>query len=151
MTGEMTANLTWTHPVAWGVYLYALLSLGLGFGLLWLRHQILHPQRDQLLLDAAEVLLQLRAARQQLVAINRQADRGLDQLEELFHLVRGLFLAVLETRLVSLVLDRLQHKPIWLRLAARKGLETAFAQAETVVRTHRIKDRDEAAYEHRKS
>lgn len=140
MTGEMTVSLTWTHPVAWGVYIYAFLSLCLGFGLLWLRHQILRPQRDELLLDAAELHTQLRTARRQLGTINRQADRGLDQLEELLHLAQGLFLALLETRLVSVAMTRLHHKPIWLKLATRKGLAAAFAQADAVVRSHRIKD-----------
>lgn len=148
MMGEMTA-LTWTHPVAWVVYIYALLSLGLGVVLMWLRFQVIHPQREELLLDAAEMHQQLQEVREQLVTINRQADRSLDQLEALLNLTQGLFLALLETRLVTLVLARLRHQPIWLKLIARKGLETAFSQADLAVRTHRIKDRDEAAYEYR--
>lgn len=144
--GEMTV-LTWTHPVAWVVYIYAFLSLGLGLGLLWLRYQVIHPQREDLLAEAAEVQQQLREARAQLAMINRQADRGLDQLEQLLNLTQGLFLELIETKLVTNVLERMRYKPLWLKLATRKGIETAFDQADVLVRTHRIKDRDEAAYD----
>lgn len=144
--GEMTI-LTWTHPVAWVVYIYAFLSLGLGAGLLWLRYQVLHPQREELLLEAAEVRQQLCEARAKLAMINRQADRGLDQLEQLLNLTQGLFLELLETKLVTTVLERMRHRPLLLKLVTRKGLETAFDQADVLVRTHRIKDRDEAAYD----
>ena len=147
MTDVITESLSWGHPVAWGVYIYTFLSLGLALGLLWLRRQILHPQRDELLVQAAEVQVQLSQAHEQLVQINRQADRGLDQLEALLNLTQGLFLALLETRLVEVAMARLRKRPIWIRLLTRKGLETAIAQADAAVRTHHIKDRDEAAYE----
>ena len=149
MMGFMTEILSWGHPLAWGVYVYAVLSLGLAGVLFWLRQQVLIPQRATLLADAAEVHGQLSDATGQLVQLNRQFDRGLDQFEQALNLIQGLFLALLETRLITSAMLRLRRHPIWIKLATKKAIDVVFAQAQILVRTHHIKDRDEAAHEQR--
>lgn len=147
--GFMTEAISWGHPLAWSVYVYVGLSLMLAGALFWLRQNVIHPQRDSLLQEAAMAHEQITAAKLQLVQINRQFDRGLDQLEQMLNLIQGLFLALLETRLMTSAMLRLRKHPIWIKLAVKKGIDTVFAQAEAVVRTHHIKDRDEAAHEQR--
>ncbi len=147
--GFMTETISWGHPLAIGVYVYVGLSLLLAGVLFWVRYNVIHPQRAQLLSEAAQVHAQVVDVRAQLVLVNRQFDRGLDQLEQMLNLIQGLFLALLETRLVTSAMLRLRKHPIWIKLAVKKSIDTIFAQAETLVRTHHIKDRDEAAHEQR--
>lgn len=143
----MSEPISWTHPLAWGVYVFAVLNLFMAAGLFWVRQQIIYPQKGILLVDAAEVQAQLQEVTAQLVLVNRQADRGLDQLEQLLNLSQGLFLALIETKLVTEIITRLRKRPLVLKLVVKKSLETVFAQAEAAVRTHHIENRDEVIHE----
>lgn len=137
--------ITWTHPVAWGVYVYGVLSL-LTAGLLWwLRYSVLVPQKELLSQDLNDIQMQIQDARVQLKALNRQVDRGLEQLEDLLNLVQTLFIGLLETRLMGLILKKLKYQPLVLRFAIKQGLSQVFTRVLDIIKNKRITYDDEAA------
>jgi len=128
-------HLTWTHPLAWGVYAYACLSLITAFALLWFRITILRPERAQLAQEAPQIQQQVQAGRQQLRHLNRQVDRGLDQIEALLDIVTLYFLPVLESKLASLLLLKLDAHSSFIKLGSKKALQAIFSQLELALRT----------------
>lgn len=139
MTEWLYTELSWTHPLAWGVYVYALLSLLFAVGLLWFRHNILQVEAHQLALEAPQIKAQLQLGRQQLKQLNRQADRGLERLSALLDILSLYFLPLLESRLASLLLLRLSGQSLWLRLGSKKALELFFLRVEYALRTQHQK------------
>ena len=140
----MEDPLSWTHPIAWITYIYVVLSLGTAAIAFWLRTNILTPQKQQLSQDLNEIQMQIQQAQQDLKHANRQADKGMEQLENIFSLFEGLFLALLETRLVLLLMRKLRRKPFLLRIGVKKGVEQVFSVIHDLVKTKKI-DIDEAA------
>ncbi|MGV3525541.1 MAG: hypothetical protein ACO1RX_15030 [Candidatus Sericytochromatia bacterium] len=143
----LASPLHWGHPLAWLVYIWSAGNLILALALWWGRETILLPQADLLRADAHVIYAEITGVQAQLKAVNRQADRGLDQLEQLMNLIQGLFLSLLETRLVGLALRKLRHKPLVVRMVTTKGINVVLGQLETVVRTRHIEDRDETLNE----
>jgi len=140
----MEDPLSWTHPIAWITYVYVILSLGTAAIAFWLRTHILTPQKQQLSQDLNEIQMQIQQAQYDLKHANRQADKGMDQLSDIFSLFEGLFLALVETRLVLFLMRKLRRKPFLLRIGVKKGVEQVFAVIHNLVKTKNI-DIDEAA------
>lgn len=140
----MENPLSWTHPIAWISYIYTVLSLGTAAFAFWLRKNILTPQKQQLSQDLNEIQMQLQMAQVELKQANRQVDKGLEQLEDIFSLFEGLFLALLETRLILFLMRKLRRKPFLLRVGLKKGIEQVFSVIHNLVKTKNI-DIDEAA------
>lgn len=130
----MQTQITWTHPIAIGVYVYSALSLLTGLGVLWARHNILHPERDKLVQELPIIENQISEGYQQLKALNRQVDKGVEQIQDLFYIVNALFLPLLKTRVVGMLLNLLENRfekqPGWAKLVIEKGTETVFNQIE---------------------
>lgn len=143
----LASPLDWGHPLAWLVYIWSAGNLLLAAILWWGRQNILLPQADLLRADAHLIYGELTGLQAQLKAVNRQADRSLDQLEQLMNLIQGLFLSLLETRLVGLALRKLRNKPLVVRMVTTKGINVIVGQLETAVRTRHIEDRDETLNE----
>lgn len=146
----MQTQLNWTHPIAIGVYIYAVLSLGMGAGVFWVRHQILHPERDKLAQDLPVIEHQLKEGYKQIKALNRQVDKGVEQIQDLFYIINALFLPLLKTQLVGVLLDlmerRFDQKPGWAKLVIEKGADTVFSQIEEHIVIKKEEIHKEAAH-----
>ncbi len=140
----MEDPLSWTHPIVWISTIYIVLSLGTAAICFWLRKNILTPQKQQLSQDLNDIQMQLQKVQVELKQANRQADKGLEKLEDIFSLFQGLFLALIETRLIMLLMRKLRRKPFILRVGLKKGVEQVFSAIHGLVKTTKI-DIDEAA------
>lgn len=135
MTDWLYTDMTWTHPLAWGIYLYAALNILLALGLLWFRYRILQVEAHKLGYEAPHLKAQMQLGRQQLKQLNRQADRGLEQLSALLDILTLYFLPVLESRLASLLLLKLGTRSLWIRLGSKRILDLLFLRLEYLLRT----------------
>ncbi len=122
----------------WLVYVFSGLNLLFALILFLLRQQVLAPQMTQVLVEAAQVKADLKLARSQLTQINRQADRGLEQLEELLYLSQGWFIGLLESRFVPILIAYLGDYPGWFKFATKKGLSTALTRVDQIARDYSI-------------
>ncbi len=138
ITQFVSEPIHWNHPVAWLVYVFSGLNLLFALILFLLRQQILAPQMTHILLEAAQVKADLKAARSQLKQINRQADRGLEQLEELLYLSQGWFIGLLESRFVPILIGYLNDYPSWFKFATKKGFSTALTRVDKIARDYSI-------------
>ncbi|MBF2055448.1 MAG: hypothetical protein IGS03_18520 [Candidatus Sericytochromatia bacterium] len=139
MTDWLYTELSWTHPLAWGVYVYAGLSLLLAAGLLWFRYNILLVEAHQLAREAPQIKAQLQDGRAQLKALNRQADRGLERISAMLDILALYFLPLLESRLAGLLLLKLSAHSHWVRLGSKKALELIFIRVEDTLRSYHQK------------
>ena len=122
----MQDHLSWTSGLSIGIYIYSALALLLAMALGYVRHVILKEYADLLFGELPEVALVFDDAQHQLRELNRQVDRGMDHLASLFNLVQGLFLALLETRVIGWIMTRIHGAPLPVKLVARKGVEQGF-------------------------
>lgn len=139
MTDWLYTELSWTHPLAWGVYAYASLSLLFATGLLWFRYNILLVEARQLDREAPQIKAQLQDGRQQLKALNRQADQGLERLSGMLDILALYFLPLIESRLASLLLVKLSTRSLWVRLGSKKALDLLFIRVEDTLRSYHQK------------
>ena len=125
------------------VYVYSALSL-LVAGICWyVRHKIVPEYEDILYGELPRAAALLEEAHIQVRQINRQVDRGMDQIEALFNLIQGLFLSLIETKLVAFILKRINKAPLPVKVVAKKGLGQAFAVVHERVKHKKI-NQDEA-------
>lgn len=142
----MQNNLSWTSGLSLGIYIYAIVSIILALGLWFIRRNVLREYTSLLFLELPELAIVFQDAQQQLRQANRQVDRGMDQLSSVFALVQGLFLALLETRVIAWIMQRIQGAPLPVKMITRKGVEQAFRVVYERIK-HINKDiiKDEAA------
>ncbi len=122
----MQDHLSWTSSLSIGIYIYSVLALLLALALGYLRHVILKEYAELLFSELPEVAGLFEDAQGQLRQLNRQVDRGMDHLSSLFNLVQGLFLALVETRVIGWIMRRIHGAPLPVKLVARKGVEQGF-------------------------
>lgn len=122
----MQDHLSWTSGLSIGIYIYSVLALLLALALGYLRHVILKEYAELLFSELPEVAGLFEDAQGQLRQLNRQVDRSMDHLSSLFNLVQGLFLALVETRVIGWIMKRIHGAPLPVKLVARKGVEQGF-------------------------
>ncbi len=140
----MHNHLSWSSALSISVYIYCVLSLLLAMGLWYLRHRVLPEHTDLLFKELPEAAGLIQDARLQLRQVNRQVDRSIDQIESMLNLVQGLFLALVETKVVTWVLKKIGGAPLPVKMVAKKGLGQAFKVVHERVK-HKNIEQDEAA------
>jgi hypothetical protein len=142
----MQNNLSWTSGLSFGIYIYAIVSILLALGLWFIRRNVLREYASLLFLELPALAEIFQDAQQQLRQVNRQVDRGMDQLGSVFDLVQGLFLALLETRVIAWIMRRIHGAPLPIKMVTRKGIEQAFRVVyERIKQMNKDIIKDEAA------
>jgi len=122
----------------------------MGLGVVWFRHTILHPERDKLVQELPIIEAQISEGYQQIKALNRQVDKGVEQIQELFYIVNALFLPLLKTQvagaLLNLLESRFEKQPGWAKIVIEKGTETVFSQIEEHVIIKKEETKKEAVH-----
>lgn len=122
----MQDHLSWTSGLSIGIYIYCVLALLLALGLWYVRRFVLSDYESLIFGELPEVAGLFQEAQLQLRQVNRQVDRSMEHLDSVFNLVQGLFLALLETRLITWIMKRIKSAPLPVRMVSRKGIEQVF-------------------------